>query len=161
MVIILGTSEEMEENQSLLSIPIPESIFPDKNLGVSKKLIARKLVHAADDFPLGLPVPAGLAQRADAAQVAHDVLGLAKVDLLEQVAHLELHVLDELANVGNLLFVVLGGQLRLDLARHVAAQVHVAEPGAAVGQRQDHGRRQVVLCDAGAVNGFEDVDGVP
>lgn len=68
-----------------------------------------------------------LAQASHAPQVADHVLRLAEVDLLQEVPHLEFHVLDELPDVGDLLLVALRRQLDLDLARHVAREVHIPE----------------------------------
>lgn len=65
--------------------------------------------HATNNLPLGLTLPSTLAQAVDAAQVANHVTRLAKVDFLEQVAHLELHVLDEAADVGNVAVVGVDG----------------------------------------------------
>lgn len=108
-----------------------------------------------------LPIPSPLTQTPQAPQVPHDILGLAKVDLLQQVAHLELHVLDEAADVGDVALVRLDGQLLLDLARHVAAQINGLGPRRRVGEREDHGRGQLVVRCTAALDGLEDVDRVP
>lgn len=119
-------------------------------------------LHAANKLPLRLPLLRTIAQAAYAPQVAHHVLCLAKVDVLQQVAHLELHVLDEAADVCNVAVVVLDGQVLLDLAGHVAAEVHVADGALDVcGKREDDGRGELVVRCAAALDGFEDVDGVP
>lgn len=68
-----------------------------------------------------------LSQALHAAQIADHILGLAKVHLLQQIAHLELHVLDQLADVGDVAPVVVDRQVRLDLPRHVARELHVAQ----------------------------------
>jgi len=86
--------------------------------------------HTPNKFPLRLAIPLALAQASDAAQVTHNVLGLPKINLLQQVTHLELHVLDKAADVCDVAFVVLDRQVLLDLARHVAAQVNLAQGGA-------------------------------
>lgn len=117
--------------------------------------------HTPNNLHLRIAIPLSLAQGSDTPQIAHDILGLAKVDLLQQVAHLELHVLHQAANVGNVALVVLDGQVLLDLARHVTREIDLAERVALGGQREDDGRGEAVVGGAAALRGFEDVDGVP
>lgn len=119
-------------------------------------------LHAANKLPLSLPLLGPIAQAAHAPQVAHHVLCLSEIHVLQQVAHLELHVLDEAADVCNVAVVVLDGQVLLDLAGHVAAEVHVADGALDVcGEREDDGRGELVVRGAAALDGLEDVDGVP
>lgn len=115
--------------------------------------------HAANNLALRLPIPRAVAQATHAAQVAHHVLGLAKVHLLQQVAHLELHVLDQLADIGNVAVVCLDGEILLHLARHVSGEIELAARRRR--QREDDGRRQLVVRSAAALNGLKDVDRVP
>lgn len=119
-------------------------------------------LHAANKLPLSLPLLGPIAQAAHAPQVAHHVLCLSEIHVLQQVAHLELHVLDEAADVCNVAVVVLDGQVLLDLAGHVAAEVHVADGALDVcGERENDGRGELVVRGAAALDGLEDVDGVP
>ena len=108
-----------------------------------------------------LPIPRSLAQTPQASQVPHHVLRLAKVHLLQQVPHLELHVLDEAAHVCDVRVVRLDGELLLDLARHVAAEVDGVGARGGVGEGEDDGRGELVVGCAAALDGLEDVNGVP
>jgi hypothetical protein len=72
-------------------------------------------------------------------QVADDVLCLAKVDLLQQVAHLQLHIFDHLSDVGDVRGVIIDGHVGFYLAHHVARKIKAAK-GFGVGtKRQDDG----------------------
>ena len=108
-----------------------------------------------------LPILRPLAQTPQTPEIPNDILGLAKVHLLQQVPHLELHVLDEAADVGDVRLVGLDGELLLDLARHVAAEVDGVGAGGGVGEGEDDGRGELVVGCAAALDCFEDVDGVP
>lgn len=108
-----------------------------------------------------LAISSPLTQTSDAPQIAHHILGLAKVDLLQQVAHLELHVLDQPSHVGDVTVVVLDGEILLHLACHVAAEIHVAQVARCRGQGQDHCRGELVVRGAAALDSLEDVDGIP
>ena len=117
--------------------------------------------HAADHLPLCRPVLVRLAQRREAPKITYDVLCLAKVHLLQQIAHLELHVLDHFANVSNVAGVVLNREVGLDLADHVAGEVERGDGRGCSAEGEDDGGCEFVMCGAGAVLGVEDVDGVP
>lgn len=53
------------------------------------------------------------------------------------------------------------GEIHFNLASHVAAQVHLAEGRAFVGQVEDDCAGQFVMGHASPIGGFEDVDTVP
>lgn len=57
--------------------------------------------------------------------------------------------------------VVLDGQVLLHLACHVAAEVQIAQVSAGCGERQDYGRRELVVRASAPFDGLEDVDRVP
>jgi hypothetical protein len=94
-------------------------------------------------------------------QVSYNILRLAKVDFLQQVTHLQLHVLDHFANVGDVRCVVVDGHVGFDLTDHITGEVKVAERFAAGAKREDNGGGQLVVRGAGAVLGIENVDAVP
>lgn len=125
----------------------------------------RSSLHATDNFTLRLSLPSALAQAVDAAQVAHNITSLAKVYLLQEIAHLELHVLHQTADIGNMALVGIDRQVLLYLARHVSAEVELAEAAARSGtrrsQRQDNSRGEFVMCRTAALNRFEYVNRVP
>jgi hypothetical protein len=117
--------------------------------------------HAINHLPLCGPVPVRLAEWWDTPQVSYDILRLAKVHLLQQVAHLELHVLYHLADVGDVRGVILDGHVGFHLAHHVTGEVETAERFAVGAERENDGRSELVVGGAGAVLGVEDVDAVP
>lgn len=94
-------------------------------------------------------------------QVAHDILRLSKVDLLQQIAHLQLHILNHFANVGDMRRVILDSQIRFHLTHHIAGEVQTTERFGICTEGQDDGRSKFVVGCAGAVLGVEDVDTVP
>ncbi|CRK35490.1 hypothetical protein BN1708_016456, partial [Verticillium longisporum] len=146
-----GVIQEVMESYE---VEIDGTTYPVKSIrNLNGHTIERWSIHGAKSVPI---VKSNDTTKMEEGDVADDVLGLAKVDLLQQVAHLELHVLDEAANVGNVALVALDGELLLDLPRHVARQVHGAEGGAARREAQDDGRRELVLRRAAALNGLED-----
>jgi hypothetical protein len=117
--------------------------------------------HAADHLPLCRPVLVRLAQGRDAPKITYDVLCLAKVHLLQQVAHLQLHVLNHLADVGDVRCVILNSHISLHLADHVTRQVQTAERFGVGAEREDDRRGQLVVSGASAVCRVEHVDAVP
>lgn len=117
--------------------------------------------HAPDNFPLRLTISRAVTQTSHATEIAHHVLGLAKVDLLQQIAHFELHILYETTDVGNVTVVVVYGQILLHLARHVPAEIHVAERSVCSGQRQDDCGGELVVRVPASLNGFKNVNRVP
>ena len=117
--------------------------------------------HAVDHLPLCRPIFVRLAQWWDAPEVTDHVLGLAKIHLLQQIAHLQLHVLNHLANVGNVRRIILNSHISLDLANHVTRQVKTTERFGVGAEGKNNGRGQLVVGGAGAVLRVEDVDAVP
>lgn len=99
----------------------------------------RSSPHASNELSLRLSISCSLTQASNAPQVTHDVLGLAEVNLLQEVAHLEFHVLDQSSNIGNVAIIVLDGEILLNLTCHVSAQVHLAQVTARSRQREDDG----------------------
>lgn len=55
----------------------------------------------------------------------------------------------------------LNGQIGLDLAGHVTAQVHLAQGIGLISQVQDHGTSELVVGHARAVGSLEDVNAIP
>jgi hypothetical protein len=94
-------------------------------------------------------------------QVSNDILRLAKVHLLQQVAHLELHILNHLANVGDVRGIVLNSHVGLHLAHHVSREIESAKGFTVSAEGENDGRCELVVGGAGAVLGIEDVDAVP
>jgi len=117
--------------------------------------------HTTNHLPLRRPIPLHTTQSLHTPQIPHHILCLAKVDLLQQIAHLELHVLDHFANVSNVAGVVLNREVGLDLADHVAGEVERGDGRGCSAEGEDDGGCEFVMCGAGAVLGVEDVDGVP
>lgn len=104
----------------------------------------------------------GRAWRKLTPQIANDILGLAKVDLLQQVPHLEFHVLDHATDVYNMLLIGSDRHISLDLPRHVTAEVQVSESFTAAAERENDGGGELVLCGtATTLVDFKNVDAVP
>src|SRR6478735_9371809 len=82
--------------------------------------------HASDEFTLSLAIPCPLTQASNAPEIAHHVLGFAKVHLLQEIAHLEFHILNQSSHIGNVAVIVVNREILLNLACHVAAKVHLA-----------------------------------
>jgi hypothetical protein len=57
--------------------------------------------------------------------------------------------------------VVLDREILLNLACHVAAEVHLAQITATSRQRQDHGRCELVVSASSSLDSFENMNGVP
>jgi hypothetical protein len=104
--------------------------------------------------------PARTAQ-APTPQIAHNVLCLAEVHFLQQIAHLELHVFHHPSDVGDVRRVVFHRHVGLDLAHHVAREVQGAERLAVSAEGKDDGRCELVMGGARAVLRVKDVDAVP
>jgi hypothetical protein len=80
----------------------------------------------------------------------------------QEIPHLELHILDQLANVGDVVALcVVDGHITLHLSRHVARQVHLAQIVAARDHVEDDSRGEFVVAGARAIDSFKHVDGVP
>lgn len=94
-------------------------------------------------------------------QISDDILCLAEVDFLKQVAHLELHILDHLSNIGNVRSIVFDSHVGFYLTDHVSREVQTAERFAVCTEREDDGGSKLVVSGAGAVLGVEDMDTVP
>jgi hypothetical protein len=94
-------------------------------------------------------------------QVTNDILCFAKINFLQQIAHLQLHILDHLADVGDVRSVVLNSHVCLNLAHHVSREVESAKRFAIGAEGEDDGGRELVVSGASAVLGVEDVDAVP
>jgi hypothetical protein len=115
----------------------------------------------------GMPVTfvsgwhADTAEMMHTSQISYDVFCLAKVDFLQQVAHLQLHVLDHLANVGDVWGVVLDSHVCFYLAHHVAREVETTKSFAFGAEREDDGGCELVVGGAGAVLGIKYMDAVP
>ena len=72
-------------------------------------------------------LPIRLRQRRQTPQIPHHILRLPKVHLLQQIPHLQLHILYQFPNVSDMASVVVNCEVGFDLPRHVAAEVHGAE----------------------------------
>lgn len=95
-------------------------------------------------------------------QITNNIFGLAKVDLLQQVPHLEFHVLDHATDVYNMLLISSDGHISLDLPRHVTAEVQVSESFTAAAKRENNGGGELVLCGAAtSLIDFKNVNAVP
>lgn len=91
-------------------------------------------------------------------EISDDIFGLAEVNFLKQVAHLELHVLNHLADIGNMRAIIFHRHILLDLAHHVARKIEVAE-GLGIGaERKNDGGGKLVVGGARAVLSIEDMD---
>lgn len=139
--------------------------------------------HVVDHLALSSPVLVGLADGGDTCveavshpqhslvtaaqeeltpQIANDILGLAKVNLLQQVPHLELHVLDHATDIHNMLLISSDRHISLDLPRHVAAEIQVSESFTAAAEGEDDSGRELVLCGATTtLVDFKNVDAIP
>lgn len=118
-------------------------------------------LHTINHLPMRTLLLICLCQTLHTPQIPNDILRLSEVDLLQQVSHLELHILNQLSDIRNVACVILNRQIRLDLSRHVSGKIHLAQSFIAGGEREDDGGCELVVRSAGAVNGFKDVDGVP
>lgn len=113
-------------------------------------------------------------------KITNNVLGLAEVDLLclgvsyssrsveplvstltQQVAHLQLHILNHLANVGDMRSVVIHGHVLLHLPDHVSAQIERSKVIAIGAEVQDDSAGELVVGCAGTIESLEDVYAVP
>lgn len=108
-----------------------------------------------------LPLPLNILQAAQTPQITYHILTFAKIDLLEQIPHLELHVFHQFSDVGNVRGVVVDRERGFDLSRHVAGKVHFAECRCGGGKGQNDCGGELVVRSAGLRGGLEDVDGVP
>jgi len=117
--------------------------------------------HAVDHLPLCCTVLVRLAERWDASQISHHIFGLSKVYLLQQVAHLELHILNHLADVGDVRGVILDGHVGFYLTHHITGEVKATECFAIGTKGEDDSRRELVVGCSGAVLSVKDVDAVP
>ena len=84
-----------------------------------------------------------------------------KRQLTQQIPHLPLHILDQLAHIRHVAPVVLDRHVHFHLPRQVPAQVHAAQNVRPGTQMQDDGRCELVVRRAGPVQRLEDVDTVP
>lgn len=106
-------------------------------------------------------LPIRLRQRRQTPQIPNNILRLPKIHLLQQIPHLQLHILNQLANVSDMASVIVDREIGFDLPRHVAGEVHGAEGVVGGREVEDYGGGELVVGGAGAVDGFEDVDAVP
>lgn len=121
--------------------------------------------HTVNHVPLCAPLPIHHAELLHAPQLAHHVPRLPKIHLLQQIPHLQLHVLDKPPDVADVVRVARHRELGLDLPRHVAREVDGPEDvgvcGGGLGEAEHDRRGQLVCRRAGPVADFEDMDGVP
>ena len=107
----------MEELISVLLFTL--SIVPPAILPMTSRLRSSITVNAG--------------QALHTSQIAHNILGLAEVDLLQQIPHLALHILDQLANIDHMTCIRrpmhlpegVSVECRLQLPRHTPRQRHL------------------------------------
>jgi hypothetical protein len=93
----------------IISLCVARSLFVWLSDGMPMRLLA-SVLRCIDS---GMHTP----------QIAYDIFCLAKVDFLQQVPHLEFHIFDHLANVGDVRRVILDSHVGFNLAHHVAREV--------------------------------------
>jgi hypothetical protein len=127
----------------------------------SRQLFVCLPAHAVNHLPLCRPVAVRLAERRNTPQISHNVFRLSKVHLLQQIAHLKLHIFYHLANVGHVRGIIFNSHVCFYLTHHITGEVEVTERFAVGAERKDNGRCEFVVGGAGAVLGVEHVDAVP
>lgn len=68
----------------------------------SSKFLILSPVHTTNHLSVCSLVSVRLAQGSDTPQISHHILRLPKVHFLQEVPHLQLHILNHLANVNTL-----------------------------------------------------------
>ena len=53
-----------------------------------------------------------------------DILCLPKIHLLQQIPHLQFHVLNQSSNIDHMTLIILHREVSLYLPRHIPAQIH-------------------------------------
>jgi hypothetical protein len=131
--------------------------------------ISSSPVHLTNDFSVRSPLLLRLAQGPDAPQITNHILRLAKVHLLQQIAHPRLHILHHASNICDMALLCLrlshamNRQILLLLPRQVARKLQSAHAFALHSQVQNHRRRQLVVRAtlARRLRHFQHVDRVP
>jgi hypothetical protein len=131
--------------------------------------ISSSPVHLTNDFSVRSPLLLRLAQGPDAPQITNHILRLAKVHLLQQIAHPRLHILHHASNIRDMALLCLrlshamNRQILLLLPRQVARKLQSAHAFTLHSQVQNHRRRQLVVRAtlARRLRHFQHVDRVP
>lgn len=92
---------------------------------------------------------------------AWGMLRILIAELTQQVAHLQLHILHHLSDVGDVRSVIIHRHILLHLTDHVSTEVQRSKVIAVSAEVQDDGAGELVVGGAGAVKRLEDVYAVP
>eukprot|EP00052_Salpingoeca_macrocollata_P016164 m.129529 g.129529 ORF g.129529 m.129529 type:complete len:353 (+) comp19950_c1_seq1:41-1099(+) len=120
-------------------------------------------LEGGGDVALHVHLEALCLQAGGRSKIVDNIFGLSKVDFIQRVSHLVFHVLDHVANVGDMGADVADSEISLVLARQAPTQLHCARAVLVGLEPEHHGGRQLVqrIFAAALLRDLDDVNGVP